>query len=342
MKEIGSEFWKTNLDNNNNNLDFLKIGKDQKLLMSGRTAIDYVLSDFNDVKKIVYMPDYCCESMIQPFIDNGYSIKYYKVDLESGIYDIDMEINCSIFFGMSYFGYGNSNMDEYIKSFSKRNVIVIEDITHRLMSTNNYCKKSDYLIGSLRKWFPVISGGVAIKTSSKFNNDIDEYVVDEFFVNTKLAAMEMKKKYMEGLIDSKEKFLDLFKKSNDCFLDYKNKKIDDISLNILKSMDVDRIRRKRISNSMLIEKKLKNNNRIKLLFHYSNGDCPLFVPVLIENRDEIRRKLIEKNIYLPVHWPNNRFDNKIYNVEISLINDQRYIGDDIEQYISEFIKIVGE
>ena len=49
MKEIGSEFWKTNLDNNNNNLDFLKIGKDQKLLMSGRTAIDYVLSDFNDI-----------------------------------------------------------------------------------------------------------------------------------------------------------------------------------------------------------------------------------------------------------------------------------------------------
>ena len=342
MKEIGSEFWKIDLDNHNNNLDFLKIGMDQKLLMSGRTAIDFVLGDFNDVKKIVYMPDYCCESMVKPFIDNEYSIIYYHVDLESGTYDIDKEINCSIFFAMNYFGYKTSNMDEFISSFSKRNVIVIEDITHRLMSTTNYCQKSDYLIGSLRKWFPIISGGVAIKVSSKFNNSIDNYIVDESFVNTKLKAMEIKKKYMEGYIDSKDEFLQLYKDSNECFLNYKNKKIDNISLNILKSIDINKIRLRRISNCLLIEKKLNNNKKIKLLFRYTNGDCPLFVPVLIENRNEIRRRLIEKRIYLPVHWPNNDLDNKIYNMEISLINDQRYLEKDIEQYIYELVKIVGE
>ena len=87
MKEIGSEFWLENIQNNDNNLDYLNIGKDYKLLMSGRTAIDYIINDITDNKKIVYMPNYCCESMVQPFIDNGYSIRYYNVDAINNKYN---------------------------------------------------------------------------------------------------------------------------------------------------------------------------------------------------------------------------------------------------------------
>ena len=81
MREIGSEFWNIELSQKENNMEFLKIGKESQLFMSGRTSIDYVLDDMKDTKKIVYMPDYCCISMLQPFIDRNYTIKYYKVNL---------------------------------------------------------------------------------------------------------------------------------------------------------------------------------------------------------------------------------------------------------------------
>lgn len=342
MKEIGSEFWSITKNIYDNGLDFLKIGADYKLLMSGRTSIDYVLGDFYDKTKIVYMPNYCCESMLQPFLDNGYQIIYYDIDMINNQYNINTKTKCSVFFAMSYFGYSDSKIDNFIEQFSKNDIIVIEDITHRLMCNNNYCANSNYLIGSLRKWFPIISGGIAIKISSKFNKTLDNYSVDADFVKMKTEAMNMKKDYIEEKTENKNQYLELFKKTNNCFLDYKRKKIDNESLNILKNLNIEEIKKRRISNSLLIEQKLSNNKNIKLMYKYKKGDCPLFVPILIENRDYVRKKLIEKNIYLPIHWQNSKLDNRIYNMELSLINDQRYKKEEIEKYIDELIKIVGE
>lgn len=344
MKEIGSEFWTNELNNNyNNKLEFLNIGKDYKLLMSGRTAIDFILNEISDSKKIVYAPNYCCESMIKPFLDNGYDICYYNVDVINNKYDIDINFNCSIFFAMSYFGYDMSNMDKYIEIFNKKNITIIEDITHRLLSKKSHNERSTYLIASLRKWFPLLSGGVAINLKSKFKNDTSNYFVNEEFIQIKEKAMNLKKDYMNNKKNNnKEEFLELYKKSNHMIEDYKNKKIDNKSIDILEKLNIDAIKQKRINNCILIEQKLKNNKRIKLLYKYKNGDCPLFVPIILNNRDEVRKKMIENNIYLPVHWPNDNLDNDIYNIELSLINDQRYNKNDVENYIDKLIEIVGD
>lgn len=343
MKEIGSEFWTIDLEKGNSGHDKFKIGKDCKFFMSGRTSIDYILSDIKDKRKIVYMPNYCCESMIQPFLDNGYKIKYYFVDVINNKYDIDVDMDCTIFFAMSYFGYNNSNMDDYIIEFEKRKIIVIEDITHRLLCDNNHCKKSSYLVASLRKWFPILSGGIAVNMNDNFKNDITNFTVDEDYIKIKEKAMNKKRDYIENINSNKDEFLELFDKSNNMIKNYKFKKIDEKSMEILKKIDMNKIKNDRIDNCKLIEKKLKNNENIKLLYKYNIGDCPLFVPIIIDNRDAIRKKLIDNNIYLPIHWPNkNHLNNRIYRVELSLINDQRYSLEDIEKYIDKLIELVGE
>lgn len=343
MKEIGSEFWTIDLDNFDNDLNFLNIGKDYKLLMSGRTAIDYVLNEIDDNKKIVYMPDYCCESMVQPFIDNNYKVEFYKVDVINNNYSINIDYDCSVFFAMSYFGYSKSNMDNYIKEFSKRNVTIIEDITHRLLCDNNHSSYSDYLICSLRKWFPVLSGGIAINVKDSFKNNLNNYSVNNYYLNLKKRAMDLKKDYMNSNIDAKDEFLELFKESNELVSNYQNKKIDDVSLKILKHLNIEQIRKSRINNCLLIEKLLCDNSHIHLIYKYENGDCPLFIPVFLNNRDVIRKELILNDVYLPVHWPNDvNSDNEIYDTELSLICDQRYSEDDIKKYISKLIEIVGD
>lgn len=342
MIEIGSEFWKIDNSKLNNNLDFLKIGVDHELLMSGRTAIDFVLNNFEDSIKVVYMPDYCCESMIKPFKDNGYKINYYSADVINNKYVIDENFYCSVFFAMSYFGYSISNMDKYIKIFSKKGIKVIEDITHRFLSDINHCNDSTYLVASLRKWFPIISGGIAISVKERFKIQADEYSINKEFVDIKSKAMNLKKEYIYGNNNNKDEFLDLYNKSNHMIENYRQMKIDDESKDILRNLDINKIKKKRIENCKIIERKLKDNKKVKLLYNYSNGDCPLFVPVILENRDVVRKKMIDNKIYLPVHWPNNDSNNKIYNLELSLINDQRYCKEDIENYINILIKIGGE
>lgn len=335
MKEIGSEYWTVECDDGDNNLDFLNVGRGFQLLMSGRTAIDFVLENINDLKKVVYMPDYCCKSMMQPFEDAGYTIKYYRCDLLNHSYSIDKNTDCSIFFAMSYFGYSESNMDEYIQSFDKRDIIVIEDITHRLLSDANHSEHSTYLVASLRKWFPIASGGVAISMKAPFLNGITDYSAHEEYIKAKETAMDLKQKYISNNTSEKSEYLNLFKKSDDLIDDYHKKKMDDKSIELLRKMDISTIREKRISNGRQIEDLLKSNSQVKLLFKYQEGDCPFFVPISVNNRDEIRQKLIDNQIYLPVHWPNElELNNELYDYELSLVCDQRYDSSDIENYIS--------
>ena len=105
MSEIGSEFYlyDTSKKYIKQLPNWLEVGDDQILLLSGRTAIDYVLEDIPRGIKNVYMPSYCCESMLQPFLEKNIYIYYYDVIFHDNTieYSIDYEIPCDIFFATS-------------------------------------------------------------------------------------------------------------------------------------------------------------------------------------------------------------------------------------------------
>lgn len=209
MKEIGSEFY----INPNSSFEFegipewLKLGQDQEFVFTGRTAIDYALEDFAASNMTVYFPSYCCSSMLQPFIDTNIDIHFYDVNYNEGklIYDIEINKECDIFVAMNYFGFSSTNMDYYISEFADKNIIVIEDITHSLLSETTHSKKSDYLVASLRKWFAIPSGGLVVKVKSKFKN---KNLVDpsQKVIYSKLEAMNEKYNYIKNnTIKNKEK-----------------------------------------------------------------------------------------------------------------------------------------
>ena len=75
----------------------------------------------------------------------------------------------------------------------------------------------------------------------------------------------------------------------------------------------------------------------------------MFVPVLVPygKRDELRKYLIENEIYCPVHWPESKYhklDERteyIYQNELSLVCDQRYTESDMNRIV-EVIKTYME
>ena len=344
--EIGSEFWLEDLKNTNQNW---KVNNNEVLLMSGRTAIDLAINLINIHKKIkrVYMPSYCCESMLIPFIKKDICIEFYEVTFKEGklIYNIDTNKDCNVFFAMNYFGFSSCNMDEYIEKFKERNIIVIEDSTHSFLSKRKYNSKSDIVIASLRKWFPIISGAILIVNNVNFidnmknlKNNLNQN--NEYNILKEKAMLE-KAKYIKNKEHAdKSNFLSIFKQA-DAILksNFKNYEIDNKSKEILKKLNINQIIVTRRENAKEIYDFLKVQNEIEYLKEINfKEDTPLFVPIFLEEekRDKLKQYLVQNNIYCPIHWQMPNLINRgkeIYAKELSLICDQRYSKKDIQNYI---------
>lgn len=347
--EIGSEFWLEKLENKNSNWTE---NKNEILLMSGRTAIDLAINTINRYNRIkrVYMPSYCCESMLVAFRENNIEIEFYNVIFQNGklIYDIDTNKCCDIFFAMNYFGFSSYNMDEYIEKFKARNITVLEDSTHSFLSKRKYNDKSDIVIASLRKWFPIISGAILILNNKKYIGSLEElkkYLTEnEEYSNLKEKAMLQKSKYIkEDKSIDKNIFLNNFKQSNEILkLNFKNHKIDYKSKEILKQIDKEEVIKARRKNAKMIYEFLNKQKKVNYLKDVDfENDTPLFIPIFLEGqeRDKLKKYLVQNNIFCPIHWPipsiiNSEKQKEIYNMELSLICDQRYSEKDILSYIN--------
>lgn len=345
MIEIGSEFWLENYKDDASEF-FNNLGKDIRFLFSGRTAIDFIIKDIKLKRKInkAYIPAYCCESMIIPFIENDIDIEFYDVNYKGNIkYNINSDNSCDVFLGISYFGYLNSSMDKYMEELKDRkDVIIIEDITHRIFCKKNFCEFSDYLIASIRKWGAFISGGIAINRNEMFDNSLETIDVSRKIINIKKEAMIEKEKYIvENKCIDKTEFLNKYGYFNEYLQqNYRLYNMDKMSIENLKKFPIDEVKNKRRKNAIIIKNELKDMDGIEMMFKLSEGDCPLFVPILINDYNkfkQLKEMLINEKIYLPSHWNKPNIISKklsnIYDREISLVCDQRYTENEIKEYI---------
>lgn len=314
--EIGSEFQKQNIENGKG----IALPQNGSYVFSGRTAFDAVLSYEPKIKSVL-LPSYCCESMLVPFMEKGICIKFYDVSFNEKV-NISITDSADALVWCDFFGFHN-DMPEY-------DGLVIEDITHSLLSEKQFHERSDYLVASLRKWEPILCGGY-----SSVNTDYSK--PPEEFIKKKKYAMELKKNYLETLEQYlKETYLELFRESNQWLANhYAGLSIDDYSLNYIKHVDVEKQRSiRRINASVLYDGLAKY---VQFMFPEDAMDCPLFVPIILhEKRDYVRQYLIDNDIYCPVHWPHPdaNCESNLYDIELSLICDQRYNETDMERIVS--------
>jgi hypothetical protein len=319
-REIGSEFHRVAPDSGHG----LIYPRPGALVFSGRTAIEAVLRKMPDVHTAL-IPSYCCDSMIIPFRDAGIDVSFYKVEWDDGL-KVEIEGTANILIWCNYFGFKN-----VMPGFDG---VVIEDITHSILSDAPSHPQSDYLVASLRKWEPINCGGYC-------SVEVDGMAPPEGFINLKTAAMEMKTEYLkEPQAEKKERFLQMFGESNHWLAEqYSGLLIDSYSQHYLQNVDPEKQRRIRRENARVLYEGL--NGRVQFMFPLNEMDCPLFVPILLQNRDRVRAYLIQKEIYCPIHWPKPKdCESNIYDMELSLICDQRYGIEDMERIISVIKEVV--
>lgn len=345
MKEIGSEFsLSENTCVSEKTPGWLPCGSDFALTFSGRTAFETVIGDIGNIKKVCF-PSYCCGSMVEPFEKASAHVVYYDVDF-SGKLQVNLEIpeDCDLLLICNYFGFETDYPEQVLKDFKNRGGIIIEDITHSLLSERQYHLESDYLVASLRKWGALVSGGFCSKMKGRFASKPEKQPSDEY-ISIKLMAMKLKEEYLrDGDEAKKEKYLNLFGEANGWLVEnYSGIAMDEVSRKIISSWNISEMAEQRRKNAKALYKGLGEEH---MLFPLCDMDCPLFVPILIQNaekRADLRKKLTENRIYCPIHWPkpNEKCGSGLYNTELSVICDQRYNEEDMK-YITEVIQRVWE
>lgn len=339
LKEIGSEFWEVNLSNDRKH----EISSPHQLLMTGRTALDFIIRDAKEEigLKTVYMPAYCCHTMIQPFLENGITVLFYSVNFENGkfTYDINFDTRCDAVLILQYFGYCNDAVGQIIDRFSKRGITIIEDASHSWFSGNPYSFRSDYVFASFRKWTGLPCGAIAIKKAAPFavapptktNSD---------YLSLRLEAENRKKQYIEEDIGQKDIFLQLFNQAEILLEnDYRNYGLPQEYEDAIARLDYEYIRSKRKENAVYLTEGIKHCKGIECV-SIANEDVPLFVPIMVTGgrRSELRKKLIENAVYCPVHWPLSELHDKnntcLFENCLSLVCDQRYTTADMGRIIA--------
>lgn len=356
LKEIGSYFEHEDINYVDDNMYEYIANKysNHCLTISGRAAIEYSIMDIKEKSVIerVFMPSYSCISMSQPFLDHNIPIKYYDVFLNENL-DIEYVFNENeikendIFLYMSYFGFNTINQitQEKLQKLSRKGVCLIEDITHSFFMENKQYITPNYQVASLRKWGSLASGGICI-SSNCMQRRMTMKVPSEK-IDKKIKGMFLKRKYLEGSIKDKEEFLVLNASfDNDLIrLNYENK-IDDYSIDVMKSTSIARLKNERKKNALYLANNIELKNIGKMLFTtITDDEVPLFFPLIIKEnyRDLVRKELINRGIYLPVHWPERiTKENNISSRELSIVIDQRYDLEDMKYIVDNINDVINK
>lgn len=346
-KEIGSEFWTgcTPLDGTGI-APLLPAGMDVHYTLCGRTALDLVLRDSLQTRPVrkAYLPSYCCHTMIEPFIAKGIEVLFYNVFFtDTGVgCSFDRDNECDMVLLMDYFGFRDKQTALLAADQASRGKVVLYDATHAMFCKNMDYSACDYVFGSFRKWFGV-NAGFCVKQGNWKN--FPSLTKNSTYTNQRNHAFLEKQSFMAGASIRKDNFLQAFSQAeNSLEADYVGYGPDDESRNTLKTVNVAYIRRKRLKNATFVIQEINAMNSRIVCSPYrqvSEEDCPLFVPLKIaaEARASLRCLLIERQIYLPIHWPlsslhkTDKVSQTIYDTELSFVCDQRYSLEDMERAI---------
>jgi dTDP-4-amino-4,6-dideoxygalactose transaminase len=355
FKEIGSNFWLAPAELETQapgdfSRRYVQQAEHTVYTSSGRGAISLVLEQIAQDRRVALLPLYTCESVIMPFLKKNYEIQFYDLgtDLsttEHAFMSALENADPGVVLVHAYFGSDTLRCLRPLYSrLRKRGIVVVEDITHSLFS--DYSKTgADYYVASLRKWFALPDGGVAISPEKPIHAGM--LAVHEELVRVNLKAIAMKNEYVGSLEGQlKVEYRKLFYATeemlnNDCGV----YAMSEVSHSILSRTDYSRLAVARRDNFKYLLAHLKKSSMLTPVFrNLPDGVVPLYFPVYLPgNRDKLRAFLAENEIYAPVHWPVpaecsgqlTESARYVYDRILSIPCDQRYGQTDMERIVAE-------
>lgn len=300
---------------------------------SGRAALYQILKYLKELRGVTKMllPDYLCDTILVPIrrleLEHEFFPLNDKLELDPETFRKIYKEDAAVLL-INYFGLQDlSEQVAFIRSLDK-DAIIIEDDVQAYYEFKKPLGDVDFKYTSLRKTFAIPDGGLV-----KTNHLLPVIGIPNTFGQYKAAAALMKS-MKEGNFDDSV-FLDISKIGSSRIDDELDCGMSLISERLYASMDEDDVKKRRQSNARYLVERLSEKGVQPLLPVVSK--VPLFVPVVLENRNEIRKAMFQHEIFCPVHWPLDglivKKGKEMAEHELSLIVDQRYSQQEIEEII---------
>lgn len=330
----------------------------------------------------ILLPAYHCGVEVEAVLAAGAAVKFYNVhkNLEADFNDLNQKIDAltKAIFVIHYFGFPQSA--PFRKICEDKNLCLIEDCAHALYSRRKGAllgHSGDLSIFSFQKTLPVADGGALVVNRKDFKMvrpqkkpslitvtrgagllwlehlrvfSPDVYAVLNWFFVTPARILFKLVKMLPG-----KSFKVTTASTSEFDAARASLGISDLSLGIVKRTDSREIINRRRDNFQFLFDNLKSTQSVKVPFRdLPEGVCPLFFPVLVDDRDALCARLqkngvgtfifgkslhaslpagefstaeewSQKNLCLPVHQDLNRvrlaYLLKILKVEIQEANE---------------------
>ena len=289
-------------------------------LNCGRNALAF-LFESRHIKKL-YIPYYLCDSISNVCKKHNIPYEYYHIDGSLlPIFDKKLEKGEYLYI-VNY--YGQIHNYQFIEWHSRHNQVIVDN-SHAFFQQP--CSGID-TIYTCRKYFGVPDGAYLI-TDSKLERELE---IDVSFERMRFLLG----RYEKGASDFYSEYI----KNNRSFKHEPLKKMSKLTHNLLRAIDYESIKKRRTDNYSQLHETFYQQNQLTI----STPTGAYMYPLLIENGLEIRKRLVEQRIYIPVLWPSVLETEGVNNTEKYMVEnilplpcDQRYSGKDLFE-MGEVIK----
>ena len=282
-------------------------------LNTARNCLEYILltKDY----KVVYIPYFTCEVILEPFQKLNICFKFYSIDdnLEP-IFDFNSLGENEAFLYTNYFGI----KDNYVNKLSGYGINLIIDNAQSFFSWPVRGVDTFY---SARKFIGV-SDGAYLFTNKLINSELKE---DRSFNRMKHLLKRIDTSAEEGYSE--------FLENDQSLVGQTIKKMSKLTERILNSVDYDGIKKARLTNFRFLHENLENANQ--LVFNLSENQVPMVYPYWTKDLT-LKKRLQEYRIYCATYWPNIKewcnpksLEYRLMDELVYLPIDQRYNQEDI-------------
>lgn len=285
----------------------------------------------------LWVPKYFCYDVIASLKEAGLNLVFYKDWPRNG--DVNLYDNLNKVVRLSdavlrvnYFG------TRFFQSTEKLPVAaIVEDHTHDLMGDWPIRSTADWCIASLRKTLPIPEGGMLWSPMGlKLPSAPEVSEENERIATIRWKAMKLKARYLAGETVEKAEFRKVYVETEEYFDHAPIGALDKASQEYLKTFDIRSWYNQKRENWELLRDIKKDG--VQVICPESTGCYPFSLVLLFDNpeeRDRVRKALIEQQIYPAVLW--NLPDTVCEEAKsfsrrmLSIHCDARYTTDDTRQ-----------
>lgn len=296
------------------------------LVNTGRNALELILQSIGKVRR-VYLPYYTCEVVLEPLRKLSIPWSFYTINPAFEMAD-RVELGENEFLIVNnYFGIKDAYIREMASFYKDR---LIADCAQAFFAEPLAGMKAFY---SCRKFVGVADGGVAypdapVETSDYIEDNTSDH--DSHLYTRKESGAEAGFREFqenEGKLDN-QPIRSMSRKTKD----------------ILAHIDYSNVVERRRENWQYLHSRLEARNQLSLPDSDSFA-CPMVYPFMVLDGEILRRRLIEKKVFVARYW-SNVTDDGIHETEYLLRNnclaipcDHRYKEEDMKRIV-DFLEAV--